>query len=386
MFHVEHTDRLLDSQNAELADLERQGLRRALRPLSGTALELELAGQPVVNFCSNDYLGLGGEIGSVSGLDQGAGASRLISGNHPAHRALEEAVADWLGCEAVLLFGSGYQANLGLVSALVGPGDLVLSDALNHASLIDGCRLSKARIEIFPHGDVDAVARLLTALRRDHRRCLVLTESLFSMDGDRGRLEELHRLAEQHSAGLIVDEAHAFGALGDAGRGLGPHGAFARVGTFGKALGTYGAFVAGPRALIELLTTRARSFVFSTALPPVAVASAQRALERAIGPEGDARRVRLAENVATVDSHLARLGLQRSGSHIVPLRVRSGEAADAMRIAQLLLDRGLFVQGIRPPTVPSGTARLRLSLSAAHRPDHLDRLLAAITALRTELL
>lgn len=203
------------------------------------------------------------------------------------------------------------------------------------------------------------------------------------MDGDRADLGILADLAARYDAGLIVDDAHAVGALGARGVGL-ARGAFARVGTFGKAVGTYGAFVAGPRVLIDLSLSRARSFVFSTALPPRSIGDTLASLKLVLGPEGEARRARLAAIVKQVDDLLAGLGLPRSGSHIVPLRVRSGRPEDAMRLCHALLERGLFVQGIRPPTVPPGTARLRLSLSALHRPEHLAALATAITALRAE--
>ncbi len=386
MFHVEHIRPLLESLQDELAELDRLGLGRALRPLSGTGIEVMLDGRPVVTFCSNDYLGYATEPPPLAALPHGAGASRLISGNHPAHAALEARLALWLGAEAALLFGSGYQANVGLVSTIAGPGDLILSDALVHASLIDGCRLSRARVEVFLHNDLRQVASILDQHRAAHRRCFLLTESLFSMDGDRAPLAELAALAEHHDVGLVVDEAHALGALGQEGAGLSPPGVFARVGTFGKALGRYGAFVAGPRPLIDLLLSKARSFVFSTALPPVIAGEVHGVLAEAVGAPGDQRRAALAAHVARVDRALAQLELPRSGSHIVPLRVRSGEACDAMRLCDRLLERGLFVQGIRPPTVPAGSARLRLSLSAAHQPEHLDRLLAALTELRPELL
>jgi len=346
---------------------------------------VKVDGRELLAFCSNDYLGFAAESPPPTALPRGAGASRLISGNHPAHPALEARLASWLGAEAALLFGSGYQANVGLISTIAGPGDLILSDALVHASLIDGCRLSRARVEVFPHNDLARIDALLSQHRSGHRRCFLLTESLFSMDGDRAPLADLVALADRFAVGLIVDEAHAFGALGPGGAGLSPPGVFARVGTFGKALGRYGAFVAGPRALIELLLSKARSFVFSTALPPAISSEVDGVLDQVIGAAGEERRAALATNVARVDAALAQLELPRSGSHIVPLRVRSGEPGDAMRLCDRLLDRGLFVQGIRPPTVPSGSARLRLSLSAAHLPGHLDRLLAALTDLRPEL-
>lgn len=376
---------LLQSLQAELAELDARGLRRQLRPLSFTGVELQLGGHPVVNFCSNDYLGFGQTTAVPEPLPQGAGASRLISGNHPAHGELEAAIATWLGTEAALLFGSGYQANLGLVSGIAGPGDLLLSDALNHASLIDGCRLSRAKVAVFDHGNLEQLETILASQRGEHRRCFILSESLFSMDGDQAPLAALARLAQQYDAGLILDEAHAIGALGARGVGLATE-AFAKVGTFGKAVGTYGAFVAGPRVLIDLLLSRARSFVFSTALPPRLVAETLASLHRVVGSEGDARRQRLADVVKQIDDQLAALALARSGSHIVPLRVRTGRPEDAMRLCQRLLDRGVFVQGIRPPTVPQGTARLRLSLSAAHRPEHIAALLPALAELRDDLL
>lgn len=390
--------RRLDSVHAELAELRRRGLLRELRPLGGPqGPELCLDGRPVVNFCSNDYLGLAAhpalaEAAARAAAEEGygSGAARLIAGNLTAHRTLEARLAEWMGTEAALLFGSGYQANVGVLSALCGPDDAIYSDQLNHASLIDGARLSRAAVHVYPHGDLDALERLLSEGGR-YRRRLVASESLFSMDGDRGDVATLVAISRRHDAFLHLDEAHALGALGPGGRGIaaevfddaGGH-IDLRLGTFGKALGGYGAFVAGSRALIELLVNRARSFVFTTALPVPVAAAARAGVELAAGEEGERRRARLARNVARLRAGLAQLGLAAGAAgahdHIVPLPIGGAEATMAM--SARLLERGLYVQGIRPPTVPEGGSRLRIALSAAHEDRHLDALLNALAELR----
>jgi 8-amino-7-oxononanoate synthase len=304
-------------------------------------------------------------------------------GNLPAHRALESRLASWLGVEAALLFNSGYQANVGLVSALAGPDDAVFSDALNHASLIDGCRLSRAHVVVYPHRDLHALASALAATPA--RRRLILTDAVFSMDGDRAPLAELVALARAHEALLVVDEAHALGVLGPAGAGLSAGlDVDVRMGTLGKALGGFGAFVAARQPIVELLANRARSFVFTTALPIPVAAAAQAALGWLISAEGQAARQRLAAHAERFFAGLRAHGFAvgEAPSHIVPLRMAGGEPGRAMEASEALLARGIYVQGIRPPTVPPGTARLRVALSAAHDEHHLDEALAALAALR----
>jgi 8-amino-7-oxononanoate synthase len=287
----------------------------------------------------------------------------LIVGNHREHVALEAALGDWLRVSGVRLFNSGYAANVGTISALVGAGDTVISDELNHASIIDGCRLSRADVIVVPHRDIAAFERALAS--RGGRK-LVVSESLFSMDGDIADVEALAALARRHDAALMLDEAHAVGVMGPEGRGI----AAARgvvpdllVGTSGKALGAFGAFVATTRAVAELLWNRARSFVFSTGLPPAVAASVRAAIEVVRGSEGQERREAVARNARDLRRRIPGLGGD-GASPIAPLVV--GDDRTVMDVSGRLFERGVFVQGIRPPTVPVGTARLRISVSAGH--------------------
>jgi 8-amino-7-oxononanoate synthase len=291
---------------------------------------------------------------------------------------VERRIAAWKGTEAALLFPSGYQANVGTIAALVGRGDHVYSDALNHASIIDGCRLSRATVHVYPHGDVRALEQLLAATPPGGRRLLV-TDSVFSMDGDRAPLPSLVALADAYHAWLMIDEAHATGVLGPGGAGLAAaDGVSARVtvhmGTLGKALGGAGAYVAGSRTLIDLLINRARSFVFTTGLAPAAVATAGAALEVVAAEPW--RRTAVLEHAERLRAGLRALGFATGGdTHIVPVLI--GDNRAALALTDALLVRGVLVQAIRPPTVPAGTARLRVSPMATHEGAQLERVLAA---------
>jgi 8-amino-7-oxononanoate synthase len=372
----------LDKVRAELQQLADAGLRRRMRPIDGPqAAEVVVDGRRAVNFSSNNYLGLAGHpalqraaAGAAEEHGFGAGASRLIAGNLAPHRALEERIARWKGTEAALLFSTGYQANLGMISGLVGSEDTVFSDELNHASLIDGCRLSRARTVVYRHADADDLARKLAASGPARRR-LIVTDSVFSMDGDRAPLVELVALARRYEALIAVDEAHAVGVLGEDGVGLcAGLGVDLQMGTLGKALGGFGAYVAGAAPLVELLLQRARSFVFTTALPVPVVAAAHAAIDWLSGDEGRAARRRLADHV----DWMANRGFPRS--HILPIQI--GGARATMEISEALLARGLFAQGIRPPTVPPGTSRLRVALMATHTEAQLTSLVDALAELR----
>jgi 8-amino-7-oxononanoate synthase len=326
------------------------------------------------SYCSNDYLALAAEPGP--GGASGAGASRLVSGDRPLHARLEAASAALVGQPTSLVFTSGYAANVGVLAALAGPEDLIVSDSLNHASLIDGARLSRASVLVVPHLDVSAVE---TALRgQARRRAFVVTESYFSMDADTPDLAALRRLCDEHDAALVVDEAHALGVLGPQGRGVCASldvRADVLVGTFGKAFGAGGAFVAGCPSLITWLWNRARSFVFSTGLSPVVAAAALRGLVRAHAePE---RRQRVLAAAAELRAGLGEHGVVPSGAgHIVPWIL--GQAAPALRMASRLQELGVDVRAIRPPSVPEGTARLRLTVTAAHTPAAIERALASV--------
>ncbi len=326
------------------------------------------------SFCSNDYLGLAATVGAVEAA--GAGASRLLGGDLPVHRRLESAAAELVGSEDALVFSSGYAANLGVLSALAGPGDLIVSDALNHASIIDGARLSRARVQVVPHLDAGAVARALEAPREG--RAFVVTESYFSMDADTPDLGELRRICDRHGAALFVDEAHALGVLGPEGRGLCKAAGIVPdvlVGTFGKAFGAGGAFVAGSRSLVLWCWNRARSFVFSTGLSPLVAEAALRSLF--LSRAEPWRRERVLAAASGLRAGMRRLGLQTPGEGaIVPWIV--GEATTAVELSGRLRERGLDVRPIRPPTVPVGTARLRLTVTAAHTAADIERALALL--------
>jgi 8-amino-7-oxononanoate synthase len=326
------------------------------------------------SFCSNDYLNLA--MHPAPPIEAGAGASRLVAGERAEHLALERRVADFVRQPVALVFTSGYAANVGLLSALAAAGDVIVSDALNHASIIDGARLSRATIRVVPHLDTAAVASALGAPRTG--RAFVVTESYFSMDADQPDLAALRDVCDRAGAALIVDEAHALGVLGPEGRGLCAAAgveADALVGTFGKAFGAGGAFVAGCPELVAWLWNRARSFVFSTGLSPAVAAAAAAGMARAEAePE---RRERVRENAEYFRGALREAGVQPRGfGHIVPWIV--GEPGDAVRAAEAIRSAGLDVRAIRPPTVPEGTARIRLTVTAAHDRDDLDRAAARI--------
>jgi glycine C-acetyltransferase/8-amino-7-oxononanoate synthase len=363
-----------------LEELRESGLRRRLRLVEGPqGPRVVLDGQPVLLLCSNNYLGLAEhprvrEAAAEAALrwGAGAGAARLISGNMEPHRQLEERLAGFKGYESALLFGSGYLANVGAISALAGGGEVVFSDELNHASIVDGCRLARAETFVYRHADVEHLAWGLR--EAGGRGSLIVTDGVFSMDGDVAPLAELAELAGRHGCRLMVDEAHATGALGPGGRGsvaaagLGGEVDLV-VGTLGKALGSYGAYVCAGAELREYLLNTARSFVFSTAAPPPALAAATAALEVL---EAEPERVeRLVANAAALREGLAAEGLESGASEtqIVPLQV--GEAAPTMALCERLLGRGVFAQGIRPPTVPAGASRLRFSVMATHEPAEL---------------
>ena len=370
----------------ELDSLKQSGLYRTLRRVDGDqGPTLLLDGREVVNFSSNNYLGLANHPAlreaAKAAIDRygcGSGASRLISGNMALHGELEAKIAEFKGTEAALVFNSGFQANTGVVPALVGPDDVVFSDALNHASIIDGCRLARAKIVVYEHCNMDQLQRGLQEAPRDGRK-LIVTESLFSMDGDEAPLVEIVELAERYGAVVMIDEAHATGVYEPNGAGLiakldlGGR-VLVQMGTLGKALGGFGAYIAGSRALRELLINRCRSFIFTTSLPPVVMAMAIAAIE--LVRKEPERRAALRRNCQTLRSGLQALGYKvgDSQSQILPLIV--GDVDACMKFSEYLLSRGVFAQGIRPPTVPPATSRLRITLMAVHTPEQIERALA----------
>ncbi len=377
-----------------LEELRDRGLHRRLRLVSGPqGPRVLLDGRPVLLLCSNDYLGLadhprvrGAAAEAAMRWGAGAGASRLISGNMVPHRRLEERLAEFEGYEAALLFGSGYLANTGAIAALARRGEVVFSDELNHASIIDGCRLSRAETFVYRHGDVEHLAWGLA--EAEGRGSLIVTDGVFSMDGDVAPLEQLLRLARRHDCRLMVDEAHAIGALGPGGRGSVAAAGLSEevdlvVGTLGKALGSYGAYACASRELVDYLLNTARSFVFSTAPPPPAAAAALAALELL---ESHPHRVgRLQSNAALLRAALAEEGLAVSGSETQIVPVEIGGAAPTMELSERALERGVFAQGIRPPTVPEGSSRLRFTVMATHRAGELRRAAKLVGAAAREM-
>jgi 8-amino-7-oxononanoate synthase len=341
---------------------------------------------PAIDFSSNDYLGLATDPRLVLTARQtistegvGATASRLIAGTHVEHERLEQDLAGFFGSEACVAFGSGYGANTGAIPALVGPRDAVFADALNHASLIDGIRLSRAEAHTYRHGDVAELRRLLSEHRKSARRAIVVTDGLFSMDGDLAPMQAVFELAREFGAWTYLDDAHAVGALGARGRGtlesLGiDEKADITVGTLGKAFGVAGAFVYGSRSLCRHLLNHARSFVFSTAMPPAQAAVARESLR--IVQREPARRQRLHDNASRVRAGIAGAGIRTLGestTHVVPVPI--GPTTAVVRIGEELRSRGILVGAVRPPTVAEGSSRLRISVSAAHTDDHIDRLI-----------
>jgi 8-amino-7-oxononanoate synthase len=384
---------VLDLQE-RLDELESSGLRRRLRVVDGPqGPEVMLDGRPVLLLCSNNYLGLADHprlrraaADAALALGTSSGASRLISGSMSIHHELEGRLAEFEGTEAALLFGSGYLANTGAIAALARRGEVVFSDELNHASIIDGCRLAGAETFVYRHADTE---HLEWGLRRAAGRgALIVTDGVFSMDGDVAPLAELAALARGHDCRLLVDEAHATGCLGPGGRGSVAAAGLSGevdviVGTLGKALGGYGAYVCGSKQLVDFLVNTARPFIFSTAPPPPAVAAAAAALD--LLAESPKRVERLRANAAALREGLRAEGLEPIGAEtqIVPLVI--GEADDAMALCERLLEQGVFAQAIRPPTVPPGTCRLRLTVMATHRMDDLRHAARLIGAANREL-
>ncbi len=380
---------------ARLAEVKENGLYRRLRAVEGAQdAAIVLEGREVLLFSSNNYLGLANhpalKQAAQEAIEQygcGSGASRLISGSMAVHHELEQRLARLKKTEAALVFPTGYHANIGVLSALMGAGDTILSDSLNHASIIDGCRLSRADTRVYRHADTAHLGALLQACPATGQR-LIVTDSVFSMDGDLAPLAEIVSLAQQYDAWVMVDEAHATGVFGPHGSGLveelGLTGQVdIQMGTLGKALGCVGAFVAGSHELIDWLVNRARSFIYTTALPPAVAAAVLAAL--AIVEREPERRRQLWDNTRVLADGLRSLGytLGATRSQILPVII--GEARETMSVAAAILQRGVFAHGIRPPTVPEGTSRIRVTPMATHTQDHLSHTLEAFAAAGKEV-
>jgi 8-amino-7-oxononanoate synthase len=379
---------LLDDLNQRLADLGAQGLTRRRRVIEdGCEARMRVDGRDMIGFASNDYLGLAAHpllrealAEGASRYGTGSGGSHLLGGHSEAHATLEDALAGFCGGfvdqARALYFSTGYMANLAVISALAGPGATVYSDQLNHASLIDGMRLSRANVRVYPHGDVQALGEMLEA---DAPVKVIVTDTVFSMDGDIAPLAELLRLAEQHGAWLVVDDAHGFGVLGAQGRGALDEAALRSehliyVGTLGKAAGVAGAFAVAHPSVIEWLVQRARTYIFTTASPPAVAHAVSASLSLIRGADGDARRARLQAHIERTRGMLARTPWQPVDSQTAVQPLVIGSNDETLAIAATLDAQGLWVPAIRPPTVPAGTSRLRISLSAGHSDDDLDRL------------
>ncbi len=390
MEHGEHSLTAFDDLPATLAALEKKHLYRRRRVVESPAgRELVVDGQRLLNFCSNDYLGLAADprvcAAFKAGVDRwgvGSGASHLVSGHTAAHQELETALADFTRRPRALLFGSGYAANVGTLSALLGQRDQVFEDRLNHASLLDGGWLSRAGFSWFAHGDSADLATQLDAQSASARRKLIVSDGTFSMDGDLCPLDRLIALAKQHAAWLMIDDAHGFGVHGAQGCGVVDPARHdcddvpVLVGTLGKAFGTAGAFVAGSETLIETLIQRSRHYIYTTAMPAALAVATLESLRIARAEEW--RRTRLAEHVAQFRQGAAQLGLQLLPSSTPIQPVIIGASAPTMQISAALQARGVLVGAIRPPTVATGSARLRITFSALHESADIERLLAVL--------
>ncbi len=379
--------------DTHLEDLRRRDMYRVRRSLEGPqGREVVVDGRPLLNFCSNDYLGLAGDSRIAEafkrGIDRwgtGSGASHLICGHTFAHKELEEALAEFTGRPRALLFGSGYAANVGVINALLSIGDFVFEDRLNHASLLDGGWISRATFSWFEHRDVADLEGQLARIDDEPTRKLIVSDGTFSMDGDLCRLDELVELAKRRAAWTMIDDAHGIGVHGANGVGLVDPARYSStdvpvlVGTLGKAFGTAGAFVAGDQALVEFLIQRSRNYVFTTAMPSALAVATLESL--AIAKAEPERREHLEALIARFRTGTRELGLQLapSTSPIQPVVV--GDPARTLALGSALEARGFLIGAIRPPTVPEGTSRLRITLTAAHRPSDVDRLLDSLKEL-----
>jgi 8-amino-7-oxononanoate synthase len=378
----------------ELSQLEQKRLfRRVMMVESYDGRRATIKGRDVLLLCSNDYLGLANHpalrhaaMEAIERYAFGLGASRLVSGTVPLHQSLEDRIARFKGTEAALVFNSGYAANTGIIPAIAGTGDVILSDSLNHASIIDGCRLSKAEVRVYRHNDVEQVEKLLKS-SLNFKRKLIVTDGVFSMDGDIAPLKDLVSLSEKYDAILMVDDAHGAGVLGKTGSGTVEHlGLSGRVpvqmGTLGKAFGSFGAYAAGSKDLINILINRARSFIYSTALPPSVCAASLAAIDIVVkDPE---RRERLWKNRNQLVNGLRSIGISTGNSETPIIPIVIGDSGRALKAAERLFEYGIYAPAIRPPTVPANDARIRTTVSAAHTGDDIDSAINIFRKLQQE--
>ncbi len=400
----------------ELENLKASGLYRTLRTIEGPqGPRVKIDGKDAILLCSNNYLGLADHprlkeaaIKAIERYGVGSGASRLVSGTMELHKELEERIASFKGTEAALVFNSGYSANTSVIPALVGRADILYSDKLNHASIIDGCILSRAGFKRYPHKDVKALEQLIQEREKGRKgerenkatnspippftdspiRKLIVTDSVFSMDGDIAPLPDIMGLAKQYGAMVMVDDAHATGVLGKTGRGSLEHFRLTgndviQMGTLGKALGGFGAYIAGSSELIDYLINKARGFIFSTSLPPSVLASAIAAIE--LIEEEPGLREALWGKTRYIIKGLTDLGFDTMGSETPIIPISVGDAGKTMEFSRRLMQEGVFVSGIRPPTVPEGKSRLRATVMATHSYDDLNRAIEAFSKVGREL-
>ena len=384
-----------DTLGPTLAELDKAALRRRLRPLdSGIGPRVTVDGRSVIQLCSNDYLGLSSHplvkeatTNAVSNYGSGAGSARLIVGTSLPHVQLEARLATFKRTEAAVVLPSGYQANVGILQALTGPGDVIFSDELNHASIIDGCRHSRAAVEVYRHRDVNHLGTLLS-VNAGARRRLIITETVFAMDGDLAPLNEIVAVAKRYNASIAVDEAHATGVFGATGAGLVEKYELwdsidVQIGTLSKAVGALGGFIAGSQAVIDTVINSARTFIFTTGLPPMVAAAAQAAIQIIV--DEPTRRTKLWRNASFLQEHLVAAGytITETASPILPVLV--GDSATSISLSETLLKNGVLVPAIRPPTVPPGTARLRVTPMATHTKSDLTTAVKVFTDAKQQL-
>ena len=385
----------MDVLHDQLEFLKKAGLYRTLRDVEGPqSATMVIDGRRVVQFASNDYLGLANHPRlkaaakeAIETYGAGSGASRLVSGNLMLNGQLEEKITHLKKQESGLLFNTGYMANLGIINALVGEGDVIFSDELNHASIVDACRMSKAETQVYPHKDMTTLEEMLKQSNH-YKQKLLVTDGIFSMDGDIVPLPDVVDLTDRYGCMLMVDDAHGTGVLGANGGGTGEHFGLENkidisMGTFGKALGGFGAFAAGDRTLRPFLINYARSFMFTTGLPPAVIASALAALE--LLEEEPALREKLWENVHFFRQGIAKLGftIRKSETPIIPLLV--GDTSLTMQMGEMLFQKGVFMQGIRPPAVPPGSSRLRITIMATHTVEQMEYALKTLEGVGKQL-
>jgi glycine C-acetyltransferase/8-amino-7-oxononanoate synthase len=377
----------MNNWQERLEQLLQQGMLRSLRVVEGgQGPRVQINDREALLLCSNNYLGIAdhpllveGMIAAIQEYGVGSGASRLVSGTMPTHVALEERIASFKGTAAALLFNSGYSANTGILQGLFGSDDVIFSDELNHASIIDGCRLARARTVVYPHCDVDALAELMAREKPKRKgRWLIVTDGVFSMDGDMAPLAKLCDLKEEHDALLMVDDAHGTGVLGKEGRGTGEHFSCLdridlHMGTLGKALGCAGAYLAAEQVVIDTLINNSRAFIFSTSLPPGVPAAAMAAFDLVDSEEGRILRRKLEQNRKCLAGLLTGGGMNLLGSTTQIIPVLTKDPEPTMKMTARLLEEGIFLQGIRPPTVAQGLCRLRATVMASHETADLER-------------